>query len=94
MDSRPHGVPLQILVLDWTGREIRVDKRGAIPAELDPILNRLGLDADRWCNVVSRFGKLFKRAAGTAEHLAEEARRRGLQWMQGPGSRLLSPKSA
>ncbi len=71
-----------------------MDKRGAIPAELDPILTRLGLDADRWCNVVNRFGKLCKHAAGTAEHLAEEDRRRGLQWMQGTGYRLLSPKSA
>jgi hypothetical protein len=28
-------------VLDWTGREIRADKRGAIPADLQPILERL-----------------------------------------------------
>jgi hypothetical protein len=44
--------------------------------------------------VVSRFGKLFKRAAGTTEHLAAEARRRGQRWMQGPGARLLSAGSA
>jgi hypothetical protein len=30
-------------VLDWCGREIRGDKRGAIPAALPPILERLGV---------------------------------------------------
>lgn len=80
-------------LLDWTGRSIRADKRGAIPDHLAPILSRIGLDADRWCKVVSRFGKLFKRAAGSAEHLADEARRRGVCWLQGPGGRLLSASS-
>ncbi len=41
--------------------------------------------------VVTRFGKLFKRAAGSAEHLASEAQRRGMRWLQSPGARLLSP---
>jgi len=29
-------------LLDWTGREIRVGKRGAIPDSLAPILTRIG----------------------------------------------------
>jgi hypothetical protein len=82
-----------LALLDWTGRAIRDDKRGAIPEHLAAILTRLGLDADRWCTVVSRFGKLFKRVAGTAESLSDEARRRGVRWLQGPGGRLLSPRS-
>lgn len=83
-----------IQLLDWTGRTIRADKRGSIPNHLAPILSRIGLDTDRWCKVVHRFGKLFKRAAGSTEHLAEEAQRRGQRWMQGPGGRLLSASSA
>jgi hypothetical protein len=81
-------------LLDWTGRSLSTDKRGAIPEHLAPILTRLNLDTDRFCKVVSRFGKLFMRAAGTAEHLADEARRRGVRWLQGPGGRLLSAGSA
>jgi len=80
-------------LLDWTGRSIRADKRGAIPAHLAPILARIGLDAERWYEVVTRLGKLFMRAAGTAEHLAAEAQRRGAHWLQGPGGRLLSASS-
>jgi hypothetical protein len=33
-------------------------------------------------------GWTFKRAAGTAEHLAEEADRRGIGWMCSPGNPL------
>jgi hypothetical protein len=36
------------------------------------------VDSEHWCEVVTRFGKLFKRAAGSAENLAAEARRRGV----------------
>ena len=75
-------------LLDWTGREIRGGKRGRIPSHLAPILSRIGLDPPGWCELVKRFGKFFKRAAGTAEHLREEASRRGQGWMQSPGNPL------
>ena len=31
-------------LVDWTGRAIRADKRGAIPATIEPILQRLGVE--------------------------------------------------
>lgn len=92
--SRKGFLPLSLVdyieLLDWTGRQLRDEKRGAIPAHLAPVLARLGLEPESWCEVTSRFGKLFKRAAGTRAHLAEEAERRGVKWLQAPGSRLLS----
>jgi hypothetical protein len=75
-------------LLDWTGRQIRKGKCGSIPRHLAPILTRIGLDSHSWCDLVKRFGKVFKRAAGTAEHLADEAGRRGIGWMQAPGNPL------
>ncbi len=33
-------------LVDWSGRAIRAGKRGAIPANLPPILSRLGIDAE------------------------------------------------
>ena len=75
-------------LLDWTVRELRADKHGGIPEQLSPILERIGLDAFVWCDLVKKFGRTFKRVAGTAEHLAEEANRRGLHWVQAPGNPL------
>ena len=77
-------------LLDWTGRQLRSGKRGTIPSELSPILERLGLDVTGWCDLVQKFGKLFKRAAGSAEHLSAEATRRGQSYMHAPGASLLS----
>jgi len=77
-------------LLDWTGRQLRSDKQGKIPEHLQPILTRIGLDAPAWCDLVVRFGKVFKRAAGAAESLAAEAERRGQGWMQSPGNPLVA----
>jgi hypothetical protein len=68
-------------LLDWTGRQLRRDKVGAIPDHLAPILSRIGLDARGWCDVVDKFGLVFKRAAGTPESLAREAIHSGQRWL-------------
>jgi hypothetical protein len=88
--SRKGFLPMPLVdyleLLDWTGRQVREGKRGRIPKHLSPILARIGLDAPDWCELVQKFGRTFKRVAGTPEHLADEARRRGLHWLQAPGS--------
>ena len=75
-------------LLDWTGREIRKDKYGSIPKHLAPILSRIGLDCHDWCDLVKKFGKVFKRAAGRADNLAGEAARRSQSWLCAPGNPL------
>jgi REP element-mobilizing transposase RayT len=70
-------------LLDWTGRQVRQDKRGAIPADLAPILDRLQLSRETWIETVQHFGKWFHRAAGRPETLALEAQRRHRQWLSG-----------
>ena len=42
-------------LLDWVGRTVRGDKRGAIPPELAPILSRLGLTAQELLQQVWKF---------------------------------------
>jgi hypothetical protein len=76
-------------LLDWTGRQLRADKRGVIPANMAPILTRLGLDSGTWLDLVGKFGQLFKRAVGSTNSLGAEAQRRGQRWLQGPGASLL-----
>jgi len=70
-------------LLDWTGRQVRADKRGAIPASLAPILERLQVAEDAWLESVRHFGRWFHRAVGRAERLAEEAARSGKRWFGG-----------
>jgi hypothetical protein len=43
-------------LLEWTGRQIRTGKAGAIPPHLNPILERLQLNGEVWTKGVERFG--------------------------------------
>jgi hypothetical protein len=70
-------------LLDWTGRCIRDDKRGAIPAHLAPILQRLQIQQDNWINGVQHYGNYFYKVIGTVQHLLEETQRQGRKWLKG-----------
>jgi hypothetical protein len=48
-------------------------KKGRIPTDLAPIMERVGLSGELWCDLVKRFGKIFKRVVGKPESLAREA---------------------
>ncbi|MGO9921810.1 MAG: transposase [Isosphaeraceae bacterium] len=91
---RPHArasdqgfLPIQVehyvMLLDSTGRELRADKRGAIPDHLAPIMERLGLNRSNWVETVRGFGRLFKQAAGRSSSLVDAAARRSRRWFQG-----------
>ena len=51
-------------LLDWTARELRSDKRSTTPTSAAPIFERLGIDANTWCELTRDFGKLFSTVAG------------------------------
>jgi hypothetical protein len=70
-------------LLDWTGRQFRADKRGAIPCELAPIFERMQISGESWLDLVHDFRRKFRRAAGTPASLMKEAQKRGCQKMQG-----------
>jgi hypothetical protein len=70
-------------LLDWTGHQARRDKRGRIPGELAPILERLQIAGESWLEMVFNFSRWFRRAAGRADSLAAEAARRGRHWLHG-----------
>ena len=60
----PISIASYLELLDWTARQLRSDKRGATPASAGPILKRLGIDAEVWCELTRDFGKLFSTVAG------------------------------
>ena len=51
--------------MDWTGRAVRKDKRGAIEKAYPPILDRLGIEEESWIDSVRHFQKYFFDVAGT-----------------------------
>jgi hypothetical protein len=79
----PMSLDEYLQLLDWTGRQLRQDKRGAIPSELPPILERLGLQEKAWLACIRDFKSLFKTAVGSAASLSLYARRLGQQWLHG-----------
>jgi len=68
-------------LVDATGRIIRGDKRGVIPAHLLPILDRLQIDVDAWLDLMRSAGALIGAAIGDAAARAAEALRRGAKWI-------------
>ncbi|MFO0921418.1 MAG: transposase [Pirellulales bacterium] len=72
-------------LLDWTGREGRIDKTGRIPIHLEPILERLGIEGSMWCELVWNYSKYFgkSQAAGKPENLKAEALNRDVAWIRG-----------
>ena len=70
-------------LVDWTGRAIRQDKRGAIPAAVKPILQRLGVKEDNWVTNTHYFGRRFPRVLGRIDQIRKLAGRMGQRWVQG-----------
>lgn len=79
----PMSLTEYLQLLDWTGRQLRRDKREAIPSSVAPILQCLKITDEGWLKLVKDFSRLFHRAAGTPTTLTNEATRRGHHWLKG-----------
>jgi putative transposase len=73
-------------LVDRSGRLVRSDKRGVIDADLEPILQRLGIKSEAWVETVSSFEAKFGLAAGLFSNLRDFAKRIGRQWFSGYSS--------
>ena len=71
----PKGLPFRLNdyleLVDWTGRILREDKRGAIPDNLPPILGRLNIDPQHWGYLAKHFESPFKGLVGSAYKLKQ-----------------------
>jgi hypothetical protein len=70
-----------LTLVDETGRIVRGDKRGAIPANLAPILDRLRIDLDAWLSLMRSGGHFGLGSFGALASRAREALRRGAKWI-------------
>jgi len=46
-------------LINWTGRAIRDDKKGAIPKHIQPLLQKLNINENEWLHGVKDFGQRF-----------------------------------
>ncbi len=58
-------------LVDWTGRIIRDDKRGAMTQSLPPILQRLSLEEEAWAQLTTQFEHHFGNWVGS-EHIVRQ----------------------
>ncbi|MFM7037948.1 MAG: hypothetical protein ACKO2L_09500, partial [Planctomycetaceae bacterium] len=63
-------------LVDWTGRQLRLDKAGRIPPQLDSILTRLDCSIETWMDLVKNFRRRFLTEAGRPETLRSVSRLR------------------
>ncbi|WP_317929920.1 transposase [Halioxenophilus sp. WMMB6] len=76
-------------LVDWTGRAVRTDKRGAINQSLPPILERLQIPAHRWLKLSTLFKRQGKSLVGPSLKVRLAAECLGYQRAPGLGSALL-----
>lgn len=79
----PKGLPFRLTdyieLVEWTGRILRDDKRGAIDALLPPILERLNIEARHWGYMTQNFESHFKNLVGSVFKLKLACEQMGLQ---------------
>jgi REP element-mobilizing transposase RayT len=81
----PIKVAEYIELVDDTGRQIRKDKRGAIPTYEPRALKKLRLSPDHWTRKVKGVGSGFWRVVGTLEAIEEKAAAMQQQFLRGIG---------
>ena len=77
-DHRKVWIEDYLALLDWTARQPVAGKRGVTPSDTPAILQRLGLEADVWCELSRDFDKLFSLVAGRPASI-DQARTRSRQ---------------
>ena len=78
----PFALSSYLELVDWTGRIVRQDKRGNIPVDIPPILERLKIDPEEWLKTM-RWNNRFRRAVGKLASLKAYAKGVGKQWVHG-----------
>ncbi|MFT5225640.1 MAG: hypothetical protein ACI8XX_001392 [Polaribacter sp.] len=80
----PNGLRFKLTdyleLVDWTGRILRDDKRGAIPESTPQTLQQLNVEPKHWCDLSKNFESQFKSLVGTSYHIKQACKQLGKQW--------------
>lgn len=86
-NSRDAGFDLPFMfadyleLVDWTGRAIRADDRGFIPASPPPILERLTIPQDAWVDAMRHYPVRFRRVVGPMEKVQQLCAQLEQRWL-------------
>jgi REP element-mobilizing transposase RayT len=72
-----------IELVDWTGRQMRANKRGAINAAQPPILARLGIQTGCWLQNCQQLETIFHQVLGPISSLKQFCQKIGQRWLHG-----------
>lgn len=80
-------LPLEkfIDMVDRIGRLYVEGKRGAIPDDLKPIFERIGIQPEFVCELIDSYDKLGRRIVGTVEAIRAAAKNQGAKYHKGVG---------
>ena len=67
-------------LLDWSGRIIREDKPGAIPENVPPLIDQIGVAPVRWQTVMKPPVAWHQKALGSATHIKKYCQAIGQRW--------------
>ena len=81
-----------IELVEWTGKQVRTDKRGAIPKQTPSLLKNLHITEQRWTTQVKGIGSRYWRAVGDVNDLLETAKRLDQRWLKGIGTAMVLAK--
>ncbi|WP_444917755.1 transposase [Microbulbifer sp. JMSA003] len=85
--NMPKGLPFRLdhylELVDWSGRHLDPKKRGAIPDNTPPILERLGISPKHWLYLNRNFESRFKGLVGSAEAVRHACSQLDKRWVHG-----------
>jgi len=88
-NTRQPSVPMHfkdyLHLVDGTGRVLSAGKRGAIPATMAPILDRLGMEPTDWVREMRNYGRWYYRAVGSFQSMTSYCEHLGGKWLKGSG---------
>jgi len=77
----PFTLKQYLELLDWTGRQVRNGKRGAIPQNVRSILERIGFSQSRWIKSMSRQKPWTQRVLGSSQDIQKFCDAIGQKWV-------------
>ena len=81
------GIPFNLQdyfeLVDWTGRCVRIDKRGAISSKTPRLLAQLGIDVGEWLPTVSELQVRYELVMGSPRRMSQFAQSQGKHFHRG-----------